>query len=112
MKPAPQISSNHRSSRTEQDPQRSARSLPVVDCSYQMTTAAVETPAPVVEQQVTQLPNFRSLSREVFASKTDGEYIKEAIFFGWIAFAAAWPVSVMLYQLATMMISPPPGGIW
>jgi hypothetical protein len=112
MKPTPQISSNHRSARTEQDPQRSGRSLPVVDCSYQTTAAAVEAPSALAEQHLSQLPNFRSLSREVFASKLDGEYIKEAIFFGWIAFAAAWPVSVMLYQLATMMISPPPGGIW
>jgi hypothetical protein len=52
-------------------------------------------------------PPFRSLSREIFSSRLSGEFIKEAVVFGWLMLVAAWPLSVTLDQLGTMMISPP-----
>jgi hypothetical protein len=86
---------------------------PVTDFAYQQPAVVKTTATAVVAPRVLpELTTFRALSRPVFGAEAAREYIKEAVVFGSIMVAAAWPLSVTLNQLGTMMISPPPWGPW
>jgi hypothetical protein len=65
----------------------------------------------VAPKKFPELTTFRALSRQVFGIEAGREYIMEAVVFGWIMLVAAWPLSVTLNQLGTMMISPP-NALW
>jgi hypothetical protein len=58
-----------------------------------------------------ELTTFRALGRQVFGAQAGREYLAEAIVFVWMMAVAAWPLSVVLNQLGTMMISPP-NALW
>ena len=58
-----------------------------------------------------ELTTFRALSRQVYGVEATREYIREAILFAGMIAVAAWPLSVTLNQLGTMMISPP-NALW
>src|SRR4051794_37255166 len=53
-----------------------------------------------------ELTTFRALTRQVYGIEATREYMKEAIVFATMVAVAAWPLSVTLNQLGTMMISP------
>ncbi len=57
-----------------------------------------------MEKGIAELRTFRKVSREYFGAEAGGEYLKEGIFFAWIACVAAWPITVMMYELTRMMI--------
>jgi hypothetical protein len=81
----------------------------VTDYAYQLTPAPVA--AALKTAPITSSPNFetlRALGRQVFGAEAAREYLHEAILFAFIFAVAAWPLSVTLNQLGTMMISPPP----
>jgi hypothetical protein len=65
----------------------------------------------VAPKKFPELTTFRALSRQVFGIEAGRENIMEAVVFGWIMLVAAWPLSVTLNQLGTMMISPP-NALW
>jgi len=87
----------------------------VTDFSYQQprgeTIHVVAPAAAPVVHKFPELTTFRALSRQVFGIEAGREYLMEAIVFGWIMLVAAWPLSVTLDQLGTMMISPP-NALW
>jgi hypothetical protein len=84
----------------------------VTDFAYQQPPTATDQKAGSARPvQLPQLTTFRALSRQVFDAKAGREYIAEAVVFAWIMVVAAWPLSVTLNQLGTMMISPP-NALW
>jgi len=88
----------------------------VTDFPYQQprgekTHVVAPAAAPVVPTKFPELTTFRALSRQVFGIEAGREYLMEAIVFGSIMLVAAWPLSVTLEQLGTMMISPP-NALW
>ena len=110
MKTTPQLESNLLT-----DPQPLNPAAPrtrATDFAYQPERGA--TPPTVAAAAVKKLPeltNFRAISRSVFGAESGREYIKEAIVFAAMMVVAAWPLSVTLNELGTMMISPP-NALW
>jgi len=104
MKPTPQISSNHRPSRTEGTIRPQFGTLPLTDYSFQATADTAETSSATAERQISELRTFRVISREFFRAEATHDYVAEAIFFVGISCVAAWPIAVMLKQLVRMMI--------
>jgi hypothetical protein len=101
MKPTPQAK-NQRFERN--DGQGGQRKFPLTDHSYQATVEAVSHSSGVTAKGIAELRTFRKVSREFFDREAGLEYAIEALFFSWILATAAWPVSVMIRQLITMMI--------
>jgi hypothetical protein len=101
MKPTPQTK-NQNSARN--DDQSEQRKFPLTDHSYHATAEAVSRSSGVTAKGIAELRTFRKVSREFFDTEAHFEYAIEAIFFAWILATAAWPVSVMIRQLITMMI--------
>ena len=67
-------------------------------------------PKSCVERAEIKLPEltaFRALTKDVFGVEAGREFIKEAIVFGFMMAVAAWPLSITLDMLGTMMVSPP-----
>jgi hypothetical protein len=110
MKPTTPTSSHKQTSRADRT--STENTFPVINRSYQATAEAVELSPAIAQTQPVDLPPFRNLSRDVFGGKAHREYLNEAILFLSISCVAAWPLCVVIHQLGTMMISPPPGGIW
>jgi hypothetical protein len=110
MKATPEIDSKPLT-RADKITHSPAGTAVIADASYRPNRGATHVSAPE-PRRLPELKNFRALSRNFFGAETSREYIAEAILFGWIMLVAAWPLSVTLNQLGTMMISPPPGGIW
>jgi len=104
MKPTPQVSSNQRYPRGDSSAYRDHRSCPLTDYSFQSTAEALSRSSAIAEKGIAELRTFRKISREYFGAEAAGEYLKEAIFFAWIACVAAWPVTVMMGELMRMMI--------
>jgi hypothetical protein len=67
-------------------------------------------PAPS-QKRLPELTTFRALGRQVFGPQAGREYVAEAFVFVWMMAVAAWPLSVVLNQLGTMMIWPP-NALW
>jgi hypothetical protein len=103
MKPAPQINSNPPpDNRASTD----HRNFPLTDYSYQATAEAIANPTALAQNR-TQMPQARSLwklSGDYFGAEAGLDFVTEAIFFAWISGVAAWPLSVMIYQLTRWMI--------
>jgi hypothetical protein len=115
MKTTPQIESSPLAD-SDQITVAIADATAVTDYSYQPrrgeSKQVVAAPAaPVAPKVFPELTTFRALSRQVFGIEAGREYIMEAVVFGWIMLVAAWPLSVTLDQLGTMMISPP-NALW
>jgi hypothetical protein len=104
MKPIPQVSSNHRHARGDGNVSRNYRRLPLTDCSFQSTAEALSRSSASAEKGIAELRTFRKVSREYFGAEAGGEHLKEGIFFAGIACVAAWPITVMMYELMRMMI--------
>jgi len=103
MKPTPQVSSNQRHPRGDSSAYRDHRSCPT-DYSFQSTAEALSRSSAIAEKGIAELRTFRKISREYFGAEAGGEYLKEGIFFAWIACVAAWPITVMMYELTRMKI--------
>ena len=103
MKPAPQVSSNQRHPRGDSSAAREHRSCPLTDYSFQSTGEALSRSASA-EKEIAELRTFRKVSREYFGAEAGGEYLREGIFFASIACVAAWPITVMMYELMRTMI--------
>lgn len=104
MKPTTQISSNARESHRDGDVLRAHRSSPVTDYSYHSSAEAIGLSSVSAEKANAELRTFRKISRKFFGAEANREYIAEALFFALISCVAAWPVTVMIRQLITMMI--------
>ena len=104
MKPTPQVSSNQRHPRGDSSTSRDPRSCPLTDCSFQSTAEALSPSSASVKRGIAELRTFRKISREYFDAEAGGEYLKEGILFAWIACVAAWPITVMMYELMRLMI--------
>ena len=104
MKPTPEISSNRRDAHRNNDAQREQRSFPVTYYAYQSTAEAIDRSSAIAEQANAELRTFRKISRKFFGAEANREYVAEALFFIGLSLVAAWPVSVMIRQLITMMI--------
>jgi hypothetical protein len=104
MKPTPQISLNGHDSHRESDARRDHRSFPLTDYSYQSTAESLDRSSAIAEKLTAELRTFRTISRKFFGGEANRDYIAEALFFVSISGVAAWPVSVMIRQLITMMI--------
>ncbi len=107
MKPTPQVSSNQRHPRGDSSASPDHRSCPLTDYSFQSTAEALSRSSATAEKGIAELRTFRKISREYFGAEAGGEggeYLKEGIFFAWIACVAAWPITVMMYELTRMMI--------
>jgi hypothetical protein len=85
----------------------------VTDFEYQQGRGVKlqKTAATTAKKILPELTTFRALSRQVFGARAGREYLAEAILFGSMMLVAAWPLSVTLNQLGTMMISPP-NALW
>jgi hypothetical protein len=103
MKPAPELIPTQ----ALENDRTVRKTLPQVDYSYQSTVTASR-PVSKTDARLAELKTFRALSRDFFAGEAARESLKEIIVFAWIMAVAAWPLSVTLNQLGTMMISPPP----
>ena len=101
MKPTPQTKNQ---SSAPNDDESEQRKFPLTDYSYQATAEAVSRSSGATAKGIAELRTFRKVSREFFDTEASLEYALEAIFFAWILATAAWPVSVMIRQLITMMI--------
>jgi hypothetical protein len=112
MKSTPKNSPNHSSLRGDNRAQLDHPTFPLLDCSYQSTAEAVEHISTIGERGISEMRTFRTISGQFFGAQARREYVKEAIFFGWISCVAAWPGSVLIHQLITTMISAPAGGLW
>ena len=116
MKTAPQLEPTTLTDSIPSSRQNVAARGAVTDFAYQQhpaETAKLGKPvSPVVTKNLPELGTFRALSRQVFGPEAGREYIHEAIVFGWLMLVAAWPLTVTLNQLGTMMISPPVWGPW
>jgi hypothetical protein len=111
MKTTPQIDSNLL---TDAQPINQAVTdrTGVTDFEYQGRGAKLQkTGATTAKSFLPELTTFRALSRQVFGARAGREYLAEAILFGSMMLVAAWPLSVTLNQLGTMMISPP-NALW
>jgi hypothetical protein len=106
MKPTPQISSKQRSS--DKDRLTPDDIFPKTDYAYHGTAELVEPAPAVAETKSSSRRSFHTLSSDFFNKEAHREYRKEAIFFVWVACVAAWPLSVTVNQLMTMMIWSPP----
>jgi hypothetical protein len=104
MKPTPQISSIQRFSQGETHASRDQRPTLLTDYSYQSTAKTVGHGSVTAEKRLSESRTFRQVSREFFGTEADREYFVEAVFFASISCVAAWPVTVMVGQLMTMMI--------
>jgi hypothetical protein len=104
MKPTPHLSSNPRHSRDDSRALGDHRSFPLTDCSFQSSVETIARPTATSDQGVSELRTFRKISSDFFGAEAGRDYIAEAIFFVCIAVIAAWPVTVMVGQLMTMMI--------
>ena len=104
MKPTPQVSSNQRHHRGDSSASRDRRSYLLTDYSFQSTAEALNRSSASVEKGIAELRTFRKVSREYFGAEAGGEYLKEGIFFASIACVAAWPITVMMYELMRTMI--------
>ena len=104
MKPTTQISSNERHSHRDGDPLLAHRSSPLTDYSYHSTAEAVGRSSATAEKAIAELRTFRKVSRNFFGAEANREYVAEAFFFVLLTCVAAWPISVMIRQLITMMI--------
>jgi len=104
MKPTPQVSSNQRHTRGDSSASPDHRSRPLTDYSFQLTAEALSRSSAIAEKGIAELRTFRKISREYFGAEAGGEYLKEGIFFAWITCVAAWPITVMMYELTRMMI--------
>jgi hypothetical protein len=104
MKPTPQVSSNQRHPRGDNSASGDHRSCPLTDYSFQSTAEALSRSSVRAEKGIAELRTFRKVSREYFGAEAGGEHLKEGIFFASIACVAAWPITVMMYELTRMMI--------
>jgi hypothetical protein len=104
MKPISQDSLNQRYARGDGNLRRDHRGCPITDCSFQSTAGAIDHTSATTQKGMVELRTFRRVSREYFGAEATGEYLKEAIFFAAIACIAAWPVTVMMYELMRMTI--------
>jgi hypothetical protein len=104
MKVAPEPTSNRSPERT----QTTRAALPQIDYSYQSAVRAIAPVSAKSEARRAELKTFRVLSRNFFGVEAGREALKESLVFAGIMVVAAWPLSVVLNQLGTMMISPPP----
>jgi hypothetical protein len=104
MKPTTQITSNERDSHCDSDALRAHRSSPLTDYSYHSTADAIDRSSAIAVKATAELHTFRRISRKFFSGEANREYVAEALFFALISCVAAWPVSVMIRQLITMMI--------
>ena len=104
MIPTPQISSIQRSSKGETHAFRDQSPAPLTDYSYQPTAKTVSHGSITAEKRFSESRTFRQVSTEFFGTEADREYFAEAVFFASISCVAAWPVTVMVHQMMTMMI--------
>jgi hypothetical protein len=104
MKPTPQISSNHQSSRG--DGQRDHRNFPRIDHAYHspLSTRERSTSAADEKAYAPQTRAFWKVSADYFSVEATRDYVMEAIFFAWISGVAAWPVAVAIHQLTRWII--------
>lgn len=80
----------------------------VTDFAYrQQPGVMANSSASVSSKALANLTTIRALGRQVFGVEAGREYIKEAIAFILLLGVAAWPLSITLDMLGTMMISPP-----
>ena len=103
MKPAPEIIS-YRSGNNER---ATHTPPPRIDYSYQSRGTISRPVSGKTEACRSEVKTFRALSRQFFGIEATREFLSEAILFAGIMIVAAWPLSVTLNQLGTMMISPP-----
>lgn len=89
-------------------PQPTAKRAPATDYAYQPNRHASLQTGAAAAKKTPEFTTLRALGRQVLGVQARREYIKEAILFGGMMVVAAWPLSVTLNQLGTMMISPPP----
>lgn len=104
MKPTPKVSSNRRRPRGDSSAPRNHQSCPLTDYYFQSNAQALSRSSANVEKGMAQLHTFRKISREYFGAEAAGEHLKEGIFFASITCVAAWPITVMMYELTRMMI--------
>ena len=104
MKPTIQISSNERDSHRDSHALSNNRSFPLTDYSYHSTAEAVGRSSATAEKAIAELRTFRTISGKFFGAEANREYVAEAFFFVLLTCVAAWPISVMIRQLITMMI--------
>jgi len=104
MKPTPQVILNHDHVRGDGNGRRDHRGYPLTDCSFQSTAEALHRSSTIAEKGIAELRTFRKVSRDYFGAEAGGEHLKEGIFFASIACVAAWPITVMMYELMRMMI--------
>jgi hypothetical protein len=104
MKPTPHLNSNPHHSRDDSRALGNHRSFPLTDYSFQSSVQTIARSTATSEKGVSELHTFRKVSSDFFGAEAGRDYVAEAIFFACIAVIAAWPVTVMLGQLITMMI--------
>jgi hypothetical protein len=109
MKTAPQLDPRS----AADDVAGSSYNLPdtatVTDYAYQLVPAPIAAaPKTAPTTGPLNFKTLRALGQQVFGAEAAREYLHEVILFACIFAVAAWPLSVTLNQLGTMMISPPP----
>jgi len=75
--------------------------------TQQHSTAKTKTTSAVAQKGLPELTTFRALTRQVFGAEAGREYVREAVLFVCMMVVAAWPLSITLDMLGTMMIAPP-----
>ena len=101
---APKIAADPKSGR-----HNLVQSSAVIDLDLPSAPKANSQPFPAVSAKtLPDLTTFRALTKHVFGAEAGREHIKEAVVFAFMMAIAAWPLSITLNMLGTMMISPPP----
>lgn len=104
MTTTPQISSIPRSSKGETYTFRDQQPAPLTDYSYHPTAKTAGHGSVTAEKRLSESRTFRQISTKFFGTEAGLDYVTEAMFFASISCVAAWPVTVMVGQLMTMMI--------
>ena len=103
MKPTPEISTNQRSERVDSRLPHDRGSFPLTAYSYQSIDETFGF-ANAIGKTTQELRTFRKASNEFFDAEASREYLMEAIFFVLISAVAAWPTTMMIRQLAALVM--------
>jgi hypothetical protein len=104
MKPKPQVSSSQHHGRGDSSARRVHREFPLTDYSFQSRGEELATSSAIAEKGIAELRTFRKVSREYFRTEAGSDFLREALFFIWISCVAAWPITMMMYEMMRMMI--------
>ncbi len=105
MKPIPQNTPHH-DPQGDQRPGSEHSHFPTTDYAFQTTTLETVVRSPrLTDKAVAEARTFRNIGRHFIEVGAGREYMAEAFVFVCIAIAAAGPLSVLVRELTSMMIT-------